>query len=95
MAAALNRFISKSSDRCRPFFQLLKKREGYEWGAEQERAFQALKAYLSSPPLCGRSEKHIPSTGKRHEIDFWFEKESRHPGFYLEKGFNPRNRFEK
>jgi len=33
MAAALNRFISKSSDRCRPLFQLLKKREGYEWGA--------------------------------------------------------------
>ena len=31
MAAALNRFISHSSDRCRPFFQLLKKRKGYEW----------------------------------------------------------------
>ncbi|WP_161976923.1 ribonuclease H family protein, partial [Xylella fastidiosa] len=56
MAAALNRFISKSSDRCRPFFQLLKKREGYEWGAEQEQAFQGLKIYLSSPPLLSTPE---------------------------------------
>lgn len=30
MAAALNRFISRSSDKCRPFFKLLKKRVGYE-----------------------------------------------------------------
>ncbi|KAH7866339.1 hypothetical protein Vadar_019092 [Vaccinium darrowii] len=56
MATALNRFISKFSDRCRPFFQLLKKREGYEWGAEQEQAFQKLKAYLSSPPLLSTPE---------------------------------------
>ncbi|KAH7841594.1 hypothetical protein Vadar_031881 [Vaccinium darrowii] len=56
MAATLNHFISKSSDRYRPFFQLLKKRERYEWGAEQERAFQELKAYLSSPPLLSTPE---------------------------------------
>ncbi|KAH7857720.1 hypothetical protein Vadar_015844 [Vaccinium darrowii] len=56
MAAALNRFIKKSSNRCRPFFQLLKKREGYEWGAEQEQAFQELKSYLSSPPLLSTPE---------------------------------------
>lgn len=60
MAAALNRFISKSSDRCMPFFQILKKREGYEWGAEQEQAFQELKAYLSSPPLLS-----TPKVGER------------------------------
>ena len=30
MAAALNRFISRSADRCRPFFQLLNKWKGFE-----------------------------------------------------------------
>ena len=31
MTAALNRFISRSADRCRPFFQLLNKWKGFEW----------------------------------------------------------------
>jgi hypothetical protein len=56
MAAALNRFISRSSDKCKPFFQLLKKREGYEWGAECEQAFQDLKKYLAQAPLLSTPE---------------------------------------
>ena len=31
MIAALNRFISRSADRCRPFFLLLNKWKGFEW----------------------------------------------------------------
>ena len=31
MIAALNRFISRSADRCRPFFQLLHKLKGFKW----------------------------------------------------------------
>ena len=31
MAAALNRFISRSADRCRPFFPLINKWKGFEW----------------------------------------------------------------
>ena len=31
MTITLNRFISRSADRCRPFFQLLKKWKGFEW----------------------------------------------------------------
>ena len=31
MTAAVNRFISRSADRCRPFFQLLNKWKGFEW----------------------------------------------------------------
>ncbi|XP_028093001.1 uncharacterized protein LOC114293164 [Camellia sinensis] len=34
MAAVLNRFISKFSDRMKPFFQLLKKRAAFEWSSE-------------------------------------------------------------
>ena len=34
MAAALNRFISRSTDRCRPFFLLINKWKGFEWTDE-------------------------------------------------------------
>ena len=45
MAAALNRFISWSSDRCRPFFLLINKWKGFEWTEECATAFQQLKDY--------------------------------------------------
>ena len=47
MIAALNRFISRSADRCRPFFLLLNKWRGFEWTEECALAFQQLKEYLS------------------------------------------------
>ena len=37
--AALNRFISQSADRCRPFFLLLNKWKGFEWTKECALAF--------------------------------------------------------
>ena len=40
MIAALNRFISRSADRCRPFFLLLHKWKGFEWTEECALAFQ-------------------------------------------------------
>ena len=39
MTAVLNRFISRSADRCRPFFQLLNKWKGFEWTKECVLAF--------------------------------------------------------
>ncbi|XP_028122779.1 uncharacterized protein LOC114319908 [Camellia sinensis] len=51
MAAALNRFINKSSDRIKPFFQLLKKRAAFEWSSKCTEVLQSLKKYLSTPPL--------------------------------------------
>ena len=45
--AALSRFISRSSDKCRPFFQVLKK--AFHWDAQCKEAFSTLKNYLSSP----------------------------------------------
>ena len=44
---ALSRFISRSSDKCHPFFQVLIK--AFYWDARCEEAFSALKTYLSSP----------------------------------------------
>ena len=45
--AALNRFISRSADRCRPFYLLINKLKGFEWSGECIAAFQQLKEYLS------------------------------------------------
>ena len=49
--AALNRFISRSVERCRPFFLLLHKWKEFEWSEECVMAFQELKRYLSHPPI--------------------------------------------
>ena len=51
MMAALNRFISRSADRCKPFFLLLHKWKEFEWSEECVVAFQQLKQYLSHPPI--------------------------------------------
>ena len=51
--AALNRFVSKATDKCLPFFRILKK--SFEWTDECQRAFEDLKRYLSSPPLLSPS----------------------------------------
>ena len=46
--AALSRFVTRASDKCKPFFQVLKK--AFQWDTKCEEAFLALKTYLSSPP---------------------------------------------
>ena len=51
MTAALNRFISRSVDRCRPFFMLMNKWKGFEWTEECTLDFRQLKEYLSHPPI--------------------------------------------
>ena len=56
MTAALNRFISRSAERCHPFFRLLHKWQGFEWAEECAVAFQQLKEYLSRPPIMSSPE---------------------------------------
>ena len=46
---ALSQFVSRASDKCQPFFQVLKK--AFQWDTKCEEAFSALKTYLSSPPI--------------------------------------------
>ena len=46
---ALNRFVSKATDKCLPFFKTLK--QAFAWTDECEATFQVLKRYLSNPPL--------------------------------------------
>ena len=53
--AALNRFVSKATDKCLPFFKTLKK--AFAWTEECETTFQELKHYLSNPPLLSPSKE--------------------------------------
>nr|POE70788.1 retrovirus-related pol polyprotein from transposon 17.6 [Quercus suber] len=56
MTAALNRFISRSADRCKPFFSLINKWKDFEWNEECASAFQQLKDYLSQPSIMSSPE---------------------------------------
>ena len=56
MTAALNRFISRSADRCIPFFLLINKRKNFKWTEECAKAFQQLKDYLAWPPIMSSPE---------------------------------------
>ena len=51
--AALNRFVSKATDKCLLFFKVLKKT--FEWTDECQKAFQDLKTYLITAPLLSLS----------------------------------------
>ena len=51
---ALNRFVSRATDKCLPFFHTLRK--SFEWMTEWQQTFEDLKAYLSSPPLLSPSK---------------------------------------
>ena len=50
---ALNRFVSRATDKCLLFFRTLKK--SFEWTAECQQVFEELKAYLSTSPLLSPS----------------------------------------
>ena len=51
--AALNRFVSRATDKCMPFFKVLKK--AFQWNDECEEALAKLKEYLMKPPLLSPS----------------------------------------
>ena len=51
--AALNSFVSKATNKCLPFFKVLKK--AFEWTNERQKAFHDLKTYLTMAPLLSPS----------------------------------------
>ena len=50
---ALNRFVFKATNKCFPFFKVLKK--AFDWMDECQKAFQDLKTYLVTAPLLSPS----------------------------------------
>ena len=53
--AALNQFMSRSTDKCLPFFKTLKK--AFVWTDKCQQAFEELKRYLTEPPLLSPSKQ--------------------------------------
>jgi hypothetical protein len=60
MAVYFSLFIPYYADRCMPLFQLLRKGARWEWGTEQEYAFQSLKDALRSAPVLGHPIEGLP-----------------------------------
>ena len=53
--ATLNKFVSRATNKCLPFFKTLK--QAFAWTNECEAVFQELKHYLSNPPLLSPSKE--------------------------------------
>jgi hypothetical protein len=51
MITALGRFISKLGEKGLPFFKLFKKVDKFVWDDEAQKAFEALKESLTTPPI--------------------------------------------
>jgi hypothetical protein len=51
MMATLGRFISRLGEKGLPFFKLLKKADKFVWDDEAQKAFEALKESLTTPPV--------------------------------------------
>ncbi|XP_024155938.1 uncharacterized protein LOC112163907 [Rosa chinensis] len=94
---ALARFISRLTDKCTPFFKLLKTHhtKTINWGPEHDKAFQGLRDYLASVPTLSKpipgevlyvylavSVTAISATLVRSEDS------TELPVFYTGKGFN-------
>jgi hypothetical protein len=47
----ISRFIARLTTTCEPIFKLLKKGEPKKWIKDCQKAFEAVKEYLSNPPI--------------------------------------------
>ena len=88
--AALSRFVFRASDKCQPFFQVLKK--AFQWDTNCEEAFSVLKTYLSSPPILVSPSKGVLLTLYLAVSDFLTsailvrnKKRVQHPVYYCSR----------
>ena len=89
---ALNKFVSKATDKCLPFFKILK--QAFAWTDECEVAFQELKYYLSNPPLLSPSKEGenlylymIVSATVVGVALVWEEDKTEFPVYYVSQAF--------
>ena len=95
MIAALGRFISQSTEKCRPFFWLLGKKRKFLWDEDCSAAFQRIKTYLSFPPClsipCSREPLFLYLAASEHAVSAVLVRET-HEGqklvFFVSKTMN-------
>jgi hypothetical protein len=58
--AVLNRFMAKLAERSLPFFKVLRGSDTFEWGSEQQEAFDALKDYIQNLPTLASPQPGRP-----------------------------------
>ncbi|KAF8085007.1 hypothetical protein N665_0686s0001 [Sinapis alba] len=90
--AALNRFISRSTDKCLPFYELLRGNKKFLWDEACEKTFAALKRYLTTPPVLAKPDAgdtlYLYITVSPSVVSSVLVKEDRgeqHPVFYTSK----------
>ena len=54
IVVVLSHFVSQATDRCSPFFDMLKGSKKLEWTNKSEQAFLALKEHVEHPPLLSK-----------------------------------------
>ena len=90
--AALNRFVSRVTEKCLPFFKTLK--WTFAWTDECEAAFQELKRYLSNPSLMNLSKEGeslqlylaVSATAVSAAL-IWEEVKKQLPVYYVNQAF--------
>lgn len=97
--AAMNRFLARSSDKCKPFFDILKKESKFAWTIKCEDAFTKIKTYLASIPILQRPEPkevltlYITATINAVSAVLVRTKEREEiPVYYISKTFSPAER---
>jgi hypothetical protein len=58
--AALSRFISRLGEKGMPFYKLLKKANKFPWTTEAQEALEALKKFLTRPPVLKPPRRATP-----------------------------------
>ena len=94
MAVALNRFISKSFDKYRLFFQLFHKNTTFVWNEECELALQQFKLYLTKSPLLSTLDEgellYVYLAISKHAVSLMLLKEvdgDQRPIYFISKIF--------
>ncbi|KAG7552308.1 Ribonuclease H-like superfamily [Arabidopsis thaliana x Arabidopsis arenosa] len=98
--AALNRFISRSTDKSLPFYQILKGNR-FLWDEKCEEAFGQLKAYLTTPPVLSKPEVdeklYLYVSLSKHAVSGVLVREDRgeqKPIYYISKSItDPETRY--
>jgi hypothetical protein len=57
---ALSRFISRLGEKSLPFYKLLKKVDKFQWTLEAQEALDALKKFLTAPPVLKSPHRAMP-----------------------------------